>query len=108
MKNQNVEIYVNNLLSELNQFIDMKTDQNVEVTTIHAYVCSYEAENDTEVDVYYVNVKACHSFAEQETFCDNMIFENLEDCQNHIFYIENKLIENGYEDLLLVDKEVLH
>ena len=95
------------MLDELKKFIDKKNSQGVEVTTIHAYVCDYKAENDSEVDVYYVNVKACYSFGEQETFSDGLTFEKLEECQSHISYISNELIKKGYGELLLVDKEVL-
>ncbi len=96
---------VESMLIELKEFIEKKKSQGVEVETIHAYVCDYEAENDSEVDVYYVNVKACYSFGEQETFNDGLTFEKLEECQSHISYVSNELIEKGYGELLLVDIE---
>ena len=96
---------VEDMLVELKDFIDKKNNQDVEVTTIHAYVCHYEAENDEVMDEYYVNVKACYSFGEQETFHDGLIFEKLEECQSHISYVSDELIKKGYGELLLVDIE---
>lgn len=96
---------VESMLHELKEFIEKKNSQGVEITTIHAYVCHYEAENDEVMDEYYVNVKVCYSFDEQETFHDGLIFEKLEECQSHISYVSNELIKIGYGELLLVDIE---
>ena len=97
------EISVNNMLIELKDVVDRLKAKQIKHDVIHTYVFHYEADSDNENDVYYVNVKVCYSSGEQDTVCDGMTFEKLDDCQSHIKYVESKLIESGYGDDLLVD-----